>query len=134
DGAAQGGLQPRRSVQPRQDVSHFQGLRRGDAARALGGLMTGVETEWVIRELRRGLGEKNVLTGDAASAFALGDAPPLAAAFPRNREGVQQVVAMAMEHGLSLLPWGGGTDLSPSLQPPALMLGTQRLNRLIDYQ
>jgi len=96
--------------------------------------MTGVETEWVLRELRAQLGEANVLTGEAAAPFALGETSPLAATFPLTRDGAREVVTLAMEHGLSLLAWGGGTDLPPSLQPPSLMLGMQRLSRLIDYQ
>jgi glycolate oxidase FAD binding subunit len=96
--------------------------------------MTTVETEWVLRELRRHVGEPNLLTGDAAAPYALDGSPPLAATFPRSREAAQEVVGLALEHNLTLLPWGGGTDLSPSLQPASLMLGTQRMNRLIDYQ
>jgi glycolate oxidase FAD binding subunit len=96
--------------------------------------MTTVETEWVLRELRRHVGEPNLLSGDAAAPYALGASLPLAATFPRSREAAQEVVRLALDHNLTLLPWGGGTDLSPSLQPASLMLGTQRLNRLIDYQ
>jgi glycolate oxidase FAD binding subunit len=88
----------------------------------------------VLRELRTQLGEANVLTGDAAAPFALGDRPPLAATFPTTVDGVREVVTLALEHDLSVLSWGGGTDLLPSLQPASLMVGTQRLNRLIDYQ
>lgn len=96
--------------------------------------MTTVETEWVLRELRRHVGDPNLLTGNAAAPYALGMPAPLAAAFPRSREAAQEVVNLALEHGFTILPWGGGTDLAPSLQPAAVMLGTQRLNRLVDYQ
>jgi glycolate dehydrogenase FAD-binding subunit len=96
--------------------------------------MTTFKTEWVLRELRRHVGEPNLLTGDAAAPYALGAFTPLAAAFPRDREAAQEVVNLALEHEFTVLPWGGGTDLAPSLQPATVMLGTQRLNRLIDYQ
>src|SRR5437899_1015623 len=96
--------------------------------------MTGVETEWVLRELRAQLGAANVLTGEAAGPFALGAAPPLAATFPATLEALRQVVTLGMEHNLPVLTWGGGTDLVPCLQPAPLMMSTQRLNRLIDYQ
>src|SRR2546422_211300 len=49
--------------------------------------MTGVEAEWVLRELRTQLGGTNVLTGEAGGPFTLGGAPPLPAPFPGTLAG-----------------------------------------------
>ncbi len=58
---------------------------------------------------------------------------PAAVVIPRTQEDVRQTVAFAAEHGIPLLPRGGGTSLSGQTVGPGIVIDfSKHLNRIIE--
>ena len=39
--------------------------------------------------------------------------------YPETEDDVVAIMATALEHGVVVIPFGGGTNISESLEPPA---------------
>jgi glycolate oxidase FAD binding subunit len=88
----------------------------------------------LLQDLTDRIGSDAVRIGDAAAAYSPATRPPAVALFPDAVEAVGEALALLDGAGASVLPWGGGTEILPMDRPPDVTLGTERLNRLIDYQ
>ncbi|HYF27998.1 MAG TPA: FAD-binding oxidoreductase [Baekduia sp.] len=64
------------------------------------------------------------------------DHPPDAVAFPRGEDEVAAVLAWAAEHGVTVIPYGGGTSVVGGIEPrvdgPAVSLDLSRLDRVLE--
>lgn len=65
------------------------------------------------------------------------DAVPDAVAFPESAEEVRALLHYAIQHGVQLIPYGGGTSVVGHINPlpefgPALTVSSRRMNQLID--
>jgi FAD/FMN-containing dehydrogenase/Fe-S oxidoreductase len=59
---------------------------------------------------------------------------PLGVVLPRDRDDVEATVRIAAEHGIPLLPRGGGTSLAGNAVGAALVLDfTKHMNRVLDF-
>lgn len=85
--------------------------------------------------LRRGHGH----TGAEIWAIRYGSLPrvPDLVVFPHNHDQVEQIVAAAKVHGATILPFGGGTNVTDALRLPAtetrfvVALDMRRMNRIL---
>jgi glycolate oxidase FAD binding subunit len=86
------------------------------------------EAPW-IRELSKIVGSDKV-TSDAA-AFACQGVAPAAVCIPTDAVDAAKVLAFAAQHGIAVLPSGGGTGQGIGYAPPAgsLAVFTKRLNQ-----
>lgn len=63
--------------------------------------------------------------------------PPDAVVFPASHSEVEQLMALAREHGVKLIPFGGGTNIvgaveaSPTVAAPVVTVSLRRMNRLL---
>lgn len=72
---------------------------------------------------------------EAAPKPAVGPVQPALAVAPGNRGEVEKLVSLARDHGATVVPWGGGSKPAPVLpQPNGLLLRTQRLNALLEWE
>ncbi len=88
--------------------------------------------------------ELNAIVGAANCSTALPTLPdswdsnPLAVVLPGSAEEASAVIRAAEQSGNALIPIGGSTKLSTGYSPrsnrPYLLIGTERLNRITDYQ
>jgi glycolate oxidase FAD binding subunit len=106
-----------------------------------GAQLYGVDKLNLITELQALVGAANVqadapLPGVVASGGW--EAKPSATVMPGTAAEVVAVVRAAESAGAALIPFGGSTQLHTGYPPPAvkplLLLGTARLNRILDYQ
>jgi len=87
-----------------------------------------------LRERLRG----DVYADDVARGIYATDASnyqlsPLAVAVPRDRDDARAAVALAAEHGVPILPRGGGTSLAGQTVGDALVLDfSKHVNRLLE--
>jgi|SRR5581483_6247219 len=98
----------------------------------------------IIGELRVVLGDKGVLVADddlaryaedALGGPRAGDAPlaaPLAVALPASTDDVVGIVRVAREHGVPLVPYGGGTGLMGGARSvePGVVVSMERMTRV----
>ncbi len=80
------------------------------------------------------MGPEKVFSGGEILAFP--GVLPEVVVYPSTIAEVQQIVHLALEERLSILPWGGGTyqELGYPPQKVDLLLSTRCLNGLVDYQ
>jgi glycolate oxidase FAD binding subunit len=80
------------------------------------------------------VGKTGVKEGETLKDYAVDGQVPQAVLFPGSREEVERIVALALEQGLSILPWGGGTDMGLGAPPRRLdlVLCLARLDRIVD--
>jgi glycolate oxidase FAD binding subunit len=80
------------------------------------------------------VGETRVKEGETLKDYAVDGQVPRTVLFPSSREEVERIVALALEQGLSILPWGGGTNMGLGLPPRRLDLVVclSRLDRIVD--
>ncbi|MGE5849006.1 MAG: FAD-binding oxidoreductase [Candidatus Methylomirabilota bacterium] len=86
--------------------------------------------------LRAIVGADHVLTGDGLPRYRLGTATAEAGVLPGDESEVSQVLRLAWEEGLAVVPWGGGTHQSIGYRPLRydLALDLRRLNRLLEHE
>src|SRR5919197_1172126 len=86
-----------------------------------------------LQRLERVVGAPHVRPGTSADAVC-GVVPEVVAA-PGNQEEVAAAMAAASEHGLRIVPRGGGTKLGWGGPPRGLdvLLSLERLNRLVEH-
>ena len=93
----------------------------------------------LLEQLRKAVGENNVVVGDAIHADythdeALGASPtvPLAVVLPGSTDEVSEVLGLATEHGVAVVARGSGTGLSGAAMPVAdgLLMAFDRMRRI----
>src|SRR5881396_1005209 len=101
-------------------------------------------TPKLIQELRRIVGEKNVISGDdellvyECDAYTLEKHLPGVVVLPRTPAQVAAVVQLCARHRLPIIPRGAGTSLSGTVLAVTggVMIALTRMNRIlsIDYE
>jgi glycolate dehydrogenase FAD-binding subunit len=90
----------------------------------------------VLEKLRALIGSAHVLTGIELSPYVIEGRTPDVAVFPASVDEVRDVVALAAECGVPLIPWGGGT--AATVGTPAattgIVLGLGRLDGLVEHE
>lgn len=96
----------------------------------------------IIAELKRTVGEKNVITAKAMlipySQDEVTDERyhhlPEAAVFPQNREQVAEVVRLANKENVPVTPRGAGTGLAAGAAPlyGGIVLSLEKMNRILE--
>ncbi|WZH37932.1 MAG: FAD-linked oxidase C-terminal domain-containing protein [Microbacterium enclense] len=102
----------------------------------LSALLDDIERDAPDIEVRPPSPETSAFAHDAATAPRHGAAPQggPAVAFPATAGEVQQLVRLAVRHGVSIVPRGAGTGLSggASANDDQLVIATDRLNRIVE--
>jgi glycolate oxidase FAD binding subunit len=80
------------------------------------------------------VGKAGIREGETLKDYAVDGQVPRAVLFPSSREGVERIVALALEQGLTIVPWGRGTNMGLGLPPRRLdlVLCLTRLDRIVD--
>ena len=90
----------------------------------------------LVEPLAKLLAPDRVLSEDAAARYAIGGMRPSLAVLPESVEDVAAILRFAGEHGLTVVPWGGGTlmDLGRAPRRFDVALDCALLNRIVEYQ
>ncbi|MFQ5828106.1 MAG: FAD-binding oxidoreductase [Candidatus Methylomirabilia bacterium] len=90
----------------------------------------------LVEKIKGVVGSQHTLTGVELSPYVLEGRTPEVAVFPASAEEVSELVALASEAELPVIPWGGGTKIEIGGAPtrPGLVLGLKRLNRLVEHE
>ena len=95
----------------------------------------------LLEQLRKAVGERNVLVGASVHADythdeALTTVPvvPLAVVMPASTDEVSEVLRLASEHGVPVVARGSGTGLSGAAVPVAdgILLAFDRMKRIVE--
>jgi len=90
----------------------------------------------LVERLASVVGHDHVAAGVALSPFVVEGRTPEAAVFPGSVEEVRAVLAVALDAGLPVVPWGGGT--AAAVGTPAgtsgLVLSLARMNRVLEHE
>ena len=89
--------------------------------------------QWEIDRIPR---NRKITHGPGLSRFAVDVIEPGAAAFPNTIEEVSHLLSAADSDSKAVVPWGGGTamELGNRAQGCDLVIGTSRLNRVLEYE
>ena len=90
----------------------------------------------LLDKLRAVVGPAHVLTGVELSGYVIEGRTPEAAVLPGSVDEVAAIVAHAMETGVPIVPWGGGSAIGVGA-PPAragLVLVLTRLDALVEHE
>ena len=90
----------------------------------------------LLDKLRAVVGQAHVLTGVELSRYVIEGRTPEAAVLPGSVDEVAAIVAHAMETGVPIVPWGGGSAIDVGA-PPAragLVLVLTRLDALVEHE
>lgn len=95
-----------------------------------------IDDEAIIKRLERAIGPNRVLTGETARAYGTSDFMPFLALVPETREQAADVVRIAAESRVGLIPRGGGTKLAwePAPSGMVMVLSTERLRGVVDHE
>ncbi|MBN2473405.1 MAG: FAD-binding protein [Pirellulales bacterium] len=96
----------------------------------------------VVRDLRRCLGSRNVLSAPSelevydCDGFTLQRHRPDAVVFPRDAAQVAQIVKACQRHAVSVVPRGAGTSLAGGCLPVGggVVVMLTRMNRIVEIQ
>lgn len=90
----------------------------------------------LLDKLHAAVGAAHVLSGVELSPFVVEGRTPDAAVFPGSPAEVAAVVRVAVEAGVPIMPWGGGTavDVGPPPSRAGIVLGLRRLGRLLEHE
>jgi glycolate oxidase FAD binding subunit len=82
------------------------------------------------------VGAPHVRLGADRGPYLLEGRTPDAVAFPGSVEEVSQLLALASDEGIAVIPWGGGTKMSLGAPPKRfqLVVGLNRLNLLLEHE
>ena len=82
------------------------------------------------------VGADHVLAAESCGPYAVDDHAPQAVAFPGDARELSAVITLASAEGLSVIPWGSGTQIGLGGVPAKvdLVVGLTRLNRIIDHE
>jgi len=88
----------------------------------------------VRNKVKEIVGEQGLREGDLVKGYPVDGLLPAAVLFPRSAEKVEQIVVLALEERLSIIPWGGGTQMGLGAPPRHvdLVVCLSRLNRIMD--
>jgi FAD/FMN-containing dehydrogenase len=92
-------------------------------------------TKAMIQAFEKLLGPQNVKSDEPAlRRYAVDGNKPGAVVFPASVDQMSEVVRLAGERGLSIVPWGGGSKIQTGYPPSRLDLVVcmEQLNRIID--
>lgn len=88
-----------------------------------------------IRKKLTGIvGQANLEDGEETIGYAVDGLLPQAVLYPRTGEELERVVTVALEEELTIIPWGGGTQMSLG-EPPRkvdLVVCLRHLDRILD--
>ncbi|MFQ5521764.1 MAG: FAD-binding oxidoreductase, partial [Candidatus Methylomirabilia bacterium] len=90
----------------------------------------------LIEKIRAIVGPEHVLTDVDLSPYVLEGRTPEVAVFPGSVEEVSELLALASDAEISVVPWGGGTKIEMGAPPTGLglVLGIRRLARLLEHE
>ncbi len=90
----------------------------------------------LLNDLESLLGNEAVLPADRAADFVVDGQTPQAAVAPATVEQVADVLRFANEHGLAVIPWGGGTHMHIGNVPQRydIALSLARLDQIIEHE
>jgi glycolate oxidase FAD binding subunit len=90
----------------------------------------------MLDKLRSVVGPAHVLAGVECSPYVLEGRTPEAVVFPGSRDEIGQILSLAGEQGVPVLPWGGGTALGIGSPPTrvGIVLGLRRLDRVLEHE
>jgi glycolate oxidase FAD binding subunit len=80
------------------------------------------------------VGEDGFRDDETIGSFPIDGLLPRAVLFPTTPEMVEEIVTVAAQHGLSILPWGGGSQIDLGIPPRKmdLIVCLSRLDRILD--
>jgi glycolate oxidase FAD binding subunit len=80
------------------------------------------------------VGENGLTDGEAVQNYAIDEVIPQAVVYPGTASEVENVVIAALEDGLTIVPWGGGTQMGLGFPPRRadLVVAMNRLNQVED--
>jgi len=89
----------------------------------------------LARKLSSIVGEDQVLSDGAATAFAVDGVSPRLAVRPGTQQDVEAVVAACTAAGAAMAPWGGGTAMGLGNPPSRLdvVVLLDRLSRIVEF-
>ena len=87
-------------------------------------------------QLRHILGESGMLSAEQVSAYTYDGIVPEVVVLPASVQEIQNVLHLASEQNLSVMPAGAGTKLGiGNLAPQTdIVLATTRLNKVVEYE
>ena len=90
----------------------------------------------LLDKLRAVVGQAHVLTGVELSRYVIEGRTPEAAVLPGSVDEVAAIVAHAMETGVPIVPWGGGSAIGVGAPPvrAGLVLVLTRLDALVEHE
>jgi len=80
------------------------------------------------------VGKASLKQDETVKDYAVDELLPQAVLFPRTVEEVERIAIVAFEEGLSIIPWGGGTQMGLGAPPMRadLVVCLNRLDRILD--
>lgn len=80
------------------------------------------------------VGEASLQEDERVKPYSIDGLLPQAVLFPSTPEMVQQIVILALGEGLSIIPWGGGTQMDLGIPPRQmdLVVCLNHLDRILD--
>ena len=63
------------------------------------------------------VGKAGLKEGEAVEGYSIDGLLPWAVLFPRTQEEVEQIVILALEEKLNMIPWGAGTHMGLGALP-----------------
>jgi len=90
----------------------------------------------LLPALRECVGPGGLREAPTIAAYALDGVEPWAALVPRDEDEVSRALGLASEHGLAVVPWGGGAHQSVGHLPARydLALDLRRMNQIRAYE
>lgn len=89
----------------------------------------------IIKRLEGAIGSDCVLTGQAAESYGAGAFTPSVVVIPGDREQAAEVVRIAADAGVGIVPCGGRTKLNRPPAPGAesIALSTERFAKIVEH-
>ena len=80
------------------------------------------------------VGEAGLKEGREIKGYSIDGLVPAVVLFPDTPEEIERIVMLALEEGLSIIPWGGGTQMGLGAPPRHvdLVVCLSRLDRILD--
>jgi len=95
-----------------------------------------VEQATLPSELEAIVGTTGVAARDELASFTVDGVTPGAAVNPGNTEQVADLIRLANDRGVTIIPWGGGTEMHVG-NPPSrydIAITTRRIARMIEHE
>jgi len=110
-------------------------VRDGAINGAIAKSTTKSSADQIAAKLEGVVGAKNVLTGDGAQPYAVGDQPPAFVARPGSVEEISALMRCATEADLAVSPWDGGAQryLGNPLARLDLVISLERMTEVLEH-